>query len=223
MSRIAAWFAQHFTRPRPPTSTDAPPPPDTGAAPPPIPVSTIGTVPASGVTAALLLRLGWVKPEAWAAALAPACRTYGIHTHERLAAFLAQIGHECGGGKHTREIWGPTPQQTTYEGRRSLGNTAPGDGQRFLGRGAIQITGRANTTEARDALKPGWDLDAFCAWLETHAGAATSAAWWWSRRGLNDLADAGRFDDITRRINGAYKGREDRDARWAKAKAALGD
>ena len=63
---------------------------------------------------------------------------------DELAAFLAQVAHESGNFRYVREIWGPTPDQRGYEGRRDLGNTQPGDGKRYMGRGYIQITGRAN-------------------------------------------------------------------------------
>ena len=175
------------------------------------------------ITTALMKQLGWVYPDAWAASFAVACPTYGIITKDRVAAFLAQVGHESGGGRFTKEIWGPTQAQAKYEGRRDLGNTEKGDGLRFRGRGAIQITGRANTTMANYALKPDMALDVFCSWLETAEGAGMSAAWWWSSWKLNELADAGRFDDITRRINGGFNGRDDRIARWTKAKAALAE
>ena len=175
------------------------------------------------ITVTLMKRLGWVHPEAWAASFAIACPAYGINTKDRLAAFLAQVGHESGSGRFTKEIWGPTEAQAKYEGRRDLGNVEKGDGLRFRGRGAIQITGRANTTTARDALKPDMPIDMFCSWLETTDGAATSAAWWWASRKLNALADAGRFDDITRRVNGGFNGRDDRNARWIKAKTALAE
>ncbi len=172
-------------------------------------------------TTGMLRRLGWVRSEEWAGPLQQACLAHGIHTPARVAAFLAQVGHESGGGRWTREIWGPTPAQSRYEGRRDLGNTEPGDGRRFMGRGLIQITGRANTVQARDALRPKMDLHEFAAWLETREGAAQSAAWWWASRGLNKLADDDRFDEMTRRINGGFNGMADRRERWAAAKEAV--
>ncbi len=178
-------------------------------------------LPMVSVTAELLTRLGWVAPSEYAAALGPACRSYSITTPTRLAAFLAQVGHESGGGRHTREIWGPTPAQLRYEGRADLGNHLPGDGRRFLGRGLIQVTGRANTYGALGALRPQMSIDEFCAWLESRPGAAESACWWWAKHGCNEIADSGDFERLTRRINGKLNGLADRRQRWVEAKAAL--
>lgn len=62
-------------------------------------------------------------------------KQYGVTTNRRKAHFLAQIAHESGGFQWARELWGPTYAQRRYEGRRDLGNTQPGDGYRFRGRG----------------------------------------------------------------------------------------
>lgn len=156
----------------------------------------------------------------WSDALQAACDRYGIGTPTRAAAFLAQIGHESGHLIYVREIWGPTPAQKRYEGRKDLGNTVPGDGKRFMGRGLIQITGRANYARAATAL--GLDLLNHPELLEEPANAALSAAWFWSTHGLNELADAGEFEAITRRINGGLNGEADRVALYDAAKHALG-
>ena len=155
----------------------------------------------------------------------------GIVTPARIAAFLAQIGHESGRLHYTRELWGPTPQQLRYErdthapwptspaiARGSiynrnrlaytLGNSQPGDGSMFRGRGLIQITGRTNYGLVSDAL--GEDFTTYPALLETPKWAARSAVWFWASRNLNDHADAGNFDEVTRRINGGQNGRADR-------------
>lgn len=195
----------------------APPP-----ASPAVPVLAVGDPAPPAITAELLTRLGWVAPAAYAEALTLACRRYGIVTPVRLAAFLAQVGHESAGGRYTREIWGDTPAQLRYEGRADLGNTEPGDGRRFLGRGLIQITGRANTLRAREALRPAMAVEEFCTWLQSAAGAAESACWWWATHGCNEIADRGDFERLTRRINGGLNGLTDRRDRWAQAKAALG-
>ena len=144
---------------------------------------------------------------------------YGIVTRLRIAAFIAQIGHESGQLVYVREIWGPTPAQAKYEGRKDLGNTVPGDGFKYRGRGLIQITGRANYAECGEAL--GLDLINHPELLEKPQHACMSAAWFWASRGLSTLADAGKFDTITRRINGGQNGAADRQALYAKALKVL--
>lgn len=165
------------------------------------------------------------RAERFAPHLAHACSLFAINTPARLAAFLAQIGHESGAFRYVREIWGPTPAQQRYEGRADLGNMRPGDGQRFMGRGLIQTTGRYNYARLRDRLRLVMDdvpdFEARPEALELPEWAALSAADYWDMRSLNALADAGDFDRITQLINGGQNGREDRRARWQKAKAAL--
>lgn len=144
---------------------------------------------------------------------------FDISTRERKAAFLAQIGHESGGLRWLVELWGPTPAQARYEGRKDLGNTQPGDGYRYRGRGLIQITGRANYEECGAAL--GADLVNEPEKLGEPELAARSAAWFWDSRGLNELADSGDFEKVTRRINGGLNGYADRVARLEMAMSAL--
>lgn len=144
---------------------------------------------------------------------------FDINTPARKAAFLAQIGHESGGLRWVTEIWGPTDTQRRYEGRVDLGNTQLGDGYRYRGRGLIQTTGRANFKATGDAL--GVDLIASPELLAEPALAARSAAWFWHRHGLNDLADRGDIVRMTRRVNGGTNGLEDRAALYEAAKAVL--
>lgn len=166
-----------------------------------------------------------LRAASWAPHLQRACEIFAINTPARLAAFIAQIGHESGRLQFSREIWGPTPAQARYEGRADLGNTQAGDGKRYLGRGLIQTTGRANYGATRDGLRklvPGVpDFEADPAALEQAEWAALSAAWYWHSRGLNALADTGDFRRITLRINGGTNGLADRLALWEKAKDAL--
>ena len=151
---------------------------------------------------------------------------FAIDSGARLAAFLAQVGHESGHLVYTREIWGPTAAQRSYEGRADLGNTQAGDGQRFMGRGLIQVTGRANYRAATQGMRAYMegvpDFEANPVLLEQTQWATASACWFWRSRALSPLADAGQFELITRRINGGLNGLDDRLALWAKAKAALG-
>lgn len=156
----------------------------------------------------------------WYESVRAALNEFDIATPVRIAAFLAQVGHESAGFRHVRELWGPTEQQTRYEGRKDLGNTMPGDGFRFRGRGLIQITGRANYAEASKALRA--DLLKQPELLEQPMLAARSAAWFWSTRSLNAFADRGDFVGLTRRINGGITGLQDRERRWKIARAALG-
>lgn len=144
---------------------------------------------------------------------------YQIIGPKRMAAFIAQIGHESGQLQYVREIWGPTAIQLRYEGRADLGNTVAGDGSKYRGRGLIQITGRANYAACGEAL--GIDLINHPELLEQPQYACLSAAWFWATKGLNTLADAGEFNTITRRINGGLNGLADRLKLWAKAREVL--
>lgn len=175
--------------------------------------------------------------ERWWPHVDAAWREFGIDTPARQAAWLGQIGHESGGFVYTRELWGPTPAQLRYERDfnapwppRSradrnqkpyeLGNMHPGDGKRYMGRGLIQITGRANYRACGAAL--GVDLEGQPELLQGDAVAARSAAWFWRSRNLNGLADAGDFETLSRRINGGLNGIEDRKERWDRARRVLG-
>jgi putative chitinase len=155
----------------------------------------------------------------FAPALNVAMVRYQIVGTQRVAAFVAQIGHESGQLVYVREIWGPTVAQKKYEGRVDLGNTVAGDGFKYRGRGLIQVTGRANYAACGGAL--GVDLIRRPELLEQPEYACLSAAWFWATHGLNTLADAGKFETITRRINGGLNGQDDRLALWEKAHEVL--
>ncbi len=144
---------------------------------------------------------------------------YEIDTAERKAAFIGQIAVESGELRYTREIWGPTAAQAAYEGRADLGNTQPGDGHRFLGRGLIQLTGRNNYARAAQAL--GQEFVADPDLLETPEWASASACWFWKSNGLNAIADAGNYALITKRINGGMTNYVLRVEFWNRAKAAF--
>lgn len=141
---------------------------------------------------------------------------YEINTPKRKAAFLAQIAHESGSLKYVREI----ASGEAYEGRKDLGNTQPGDGVRFKGRGLIQITGRTNYEQVGIALN--FDFIKEPEKLELPGAASLSAGWFWYKTGLNELADKDDFKKITKRINGGYTHYEDRVSHWNRCRKALG-
>jgi predicted chitinase len=134
-----------------------------------------------------------------------------INTPKRQAAFLAQLAHESVQLKAFEEY----ASGAAYEGRRDLGNTRPGDGKRYKGRGPIQLTGRANYRAAGKAL--GIDLEGHPKRAADVDVGFRTAAWFWNSRNLNKYADSGNFREITRRVNGAYNGLTSRTAYYRRA------
>lgn len=145
-----------------------------------------------------------------------AMKENGIDTPKKAAAFLAQLAHESGELRYFEEL----ASGSAYEGRRDLGNTQPGDGVRFKGRGPIQLTGRANYEAAGKAL--GLDLVNNPELATRPDVAFKVAGWYFKSRGLNELAEKGDFQEITRRINGGTNGAADRNAKYAVALQAMG-
>ncbi|QOY72855.1 glycoside hydrolase family 19 protein [Pseudomonas sp. OST1909] len=148
-----------------------------------------------------------------------------ISTPQRAAAFLAQIGHESGELHYVREL-GSDQYLSKYDTgvlAARLGNTpeADEDGQKYRGRGLIQITGRRNYLACSQALFGDDRLLRQPQLLEQPQWACESAAWFWQSNGLNELADKDQFTTITRRINGGLNGLDDRLQLWARAKAVL--
>lgn len=150
---------------------------------------------------------------------------WGIVTPFRKRAWLAQVGHESGQLRYVREL-GSDQYLSRYDTGKlaaSLGNTpeADGDGQKYRGRGLIQVTGHDNYKRCGEAL--GLNLLAHPELLERPEHAADSAGWFWHQAGLNSLADKGpaAFEAITRRINGGLNGLEDRLAIYRRAEQVL--
>ena len=167
------------------------------------------------------------RADYWDDFLNEAMSLYGITTKARIAAFLAQVGHESARLRYTSEIWGPTATQRRYEGRKDLGNTYPGDGSRFRGHGLIQTTGRYNHRRVTQRLRARFpnlgvpDFEAEPQKLTLPRWAALSAADFWDSIGGNALADAGKFETLTRRINGGLNGYKDRINLLASMRKAL--
>ena len=140
---------------------------------------------------------------------------YGINGKLRQAAFLAQILHETGSFRWLHEL----ASGKAYEGRKDLGNTVKGDGERYKGRGCIMITGRANY--AKYGRLMGIDLIKFPNKLEEPENAVWSACIYWNEMNLNVYADKGDMKTITKRINGGLNGYDDRMKFYKRAKEVL--
>ncbi|WP_233261420.1 peptidoglycan-binding protein [Vitiosangium sp. GDMCC 1.1324] len=172
-------------------------------APPEIPVGSGLT---SKVLREIMPRLSAARADECLPYLDAAMVEADITTPQRQAAFLAQLAFESGELRYFEEL----SSGEQYEGREDLGNTEPGDGRRFKGRGPIQLTGRANYRAAGQAL--GIDLEANPLRAGDVDVGFRVAAWFWTSRGLNALADVGDFREITRRINGGFNGLDKREA-----------
>jgi putative chitinase len=153
-------------------------------------------------------------------------------TLDRAAAYIAQVAHESGGFRYVREL----ASGKAYEGRLDLGNTIPGDGVKYKGRGLIQITGKLNYAALSLYLfgdknkllqTPGL--------LEAPQYAVLSAGWYWEVKcKLNEIADhsddwrietkigeLNKFQFITYKINGGLTHEDERESYYNKAKEVL--
>jgi len=161
----------------------------------------------------------------FASALTLAMDKYQINTRLRMAAFIAQVGHESGQFRYVKEIGGDQylSKYDTGALAKRLGNTpeADGDGQKYRGRGLVQITGRDNYLACSKALFGDNRLLSTPELLEQAEWACKSAAWFWNSRNLNALADAGDMSGITKRINGGFNGLAERLAFYERAKKVL--
>jgi len=188
-------------------------------------------------------------PNGWVDAMNEVFPKYDINTPQRIAAFIAQCGHESGGWRTFSEnlnysakaldaVFGKyfvragrdandyarQPEKIAnivYAGRMDNGDTDSGDGWRYRGRGPIQLTGKANYS----AFSADMDVDAVDdpdQVSEDKEIALMSAIWFWNKNGLNKYADSGDIKTMTKRINGGYIGLEDRIHHWEEALHAMG-
>lgn len=147
---------------------------------------------------------------------------YGIDTPIEVASFLAQVLHESGGFRWLREIWGPTKAQSRYEGRRDLGNTLKGDGKKFMGRGPIQITGRANYERLSRDMFGDDRLLRNPEIIATPEYGIISSCIYWRWRNLDRLDDDFSIKEETRLVNGGYNGLDDRQKYFDRALQVFG-
>lgn len=184
--------------------------------------------------------------DGWLPFLQGTCKAYEITNQKRIAAFLAQIGHESAGlvrleenlnytWQALRRVWPkrfPTDEiaqqyhrrpfaiaNRAYANRMGNGNEASGDGWKYRGKGLIQLTGKDNHRACGEAI--GEDLVSNPEKLLQPVNAALSAGWFWKVNGLNELADRGDILRISTKINGGALGLEDRLAKYEKALIAF--
>lgn len=174
-------------------------------------------------------------------ALNAALEKYEINTPERIAMFMAQVGHESGGLKRKEENLNYSAQRLAqvfpkyfrdvdpndyarnpeaianrvYGGRMGNGPEETGDGYRYRGRGFIQLTGKNNYQAFADAM--GMAVEDAAEYLSTPEGAAMSAAWFWDMRNINPDADRGDVLTVTKKINGGTIGLSERQALYQEA------
>jgi len=183
----------------------------------------------------------------WYTALSQALPDYDINTPQRVAAFLAQCGHESGGFTAIKEnlnykaeslvrVWPkyfPNMDianqyahnqekiaNRAYANRMGNGPEESGDGYRFCGRGLIQLTGRSNYQAFADSIET--DINDLPEYLATFEGCVQSACWFWEANNLNQYADNFDLVTMTKKINGGTLGLDDRTERYKKALQIMG-
>ncbi len=183
----------------------------------------------------------------WYEAFSQMLPQYDINTPERIAAFIAQCGHESGGFKFLKEnlnyraeslmrTW-PSRFPTldfareyahnqekianyVYSNRMGNGPETSGDGWRFLGRGLIQLTGRNNYEAFAESIET--PVEEIPEYLMTFEGATQSACWFWENNNLNTWADKRDIVTLTKKINGGTIGLADRQKHYEHALHVLG-
>lgn len=152
----------------------------------------------------VMTNLPLTKANAYISYLNQAMNEFAINTHLRRAAFLGQIAEESVELVYFHEIASGWEYDISKNRAKALelGNTAVGDGPKYKGRGPIQLTGKSNYAKCGTALKLNLvDNPDIVAQPNV---AFRASGWFWSVHGLNALADASNFREITHRINGGY-------------------
>jgi putative chitinase len=148
---------------------------------------------------------------------------YKVNTPLRIAHFMGQIEHESAGFKYLKELgsYKYLDKYDTGSLAKRLGNTPEDDddGQKYCGRGYIQITGLYNYKQL--SKDTGIDFVKNPELLEKEPNAILSALWFWNKNNLNVFADKDDIKKITLRINGGYNGLSDRIKKLQKWKKIL--
>ena len=124
-----------------------------------------------------------------------------------LIAAIATIGVETGGFRPIHELGGTEYFTKKYEGRSDLGNTSPGDGARYHGRGFIQITGRANYQTYGDKL--GVDLENNPDLALDPEVSSRVLALYFLQRSVDTAARAQEWHKVRQLVNGGDNGLDD--------------
>lgn len=186
------------------------------------------------------------KKTEWHALLEELLPKYQINNKLRVAAFIAQCGHESGGftvlhenlnykaerlcqvfpkyfhDLATAKLYEHRPEKIAnriYGGRMGNGVESTGEGYKFCGRGLIQLTGKENYTKFAKSIS--MPIDELCAYMCTEKGALESACWFWNSHNLNEHADRSDMKTITKIINGGLNGLDDRMLRYNAALKVL--
>lgn len=175
--------------------------------------------------------------------------SYGLISTNRIAGFMAQVGHESGDlkviqenlnyseqnllktfpkyfTKATAKQYARKPEmianQVYDDANRTnkLGNTQVGDGWRFRGRGLIQLTGRWNYDKFGKSI--GKTAEEAAVYMETKRGAMESALWYWKSNNINRFADADDIKGMSKAVNGGDIGLADRTQRYNTNKGIIG-
>lgn len=153
-----------------------------------------------------------------------AARAAGIRGIE-LAQFLAQCSHESADFSRMKEMGGTQYFTKKYDPRynpvkaRTLGNTHAGDGARYAGRGFIQITGRENYRKAGQALN--LQLEQQPELAARPDIAAKIAVWYWKTRVKPNVQNFADTTQVTKYINPALRGLQDRHSNFLDYKKIL--
>ena len=143
-------------------------------------------------------------------------KRFNITTTSRIRHFLAQTGHESGGGKWKKEL----SDGLYLEGRTDIGNTQSGDGPKYKGAGYIQLTGRYNYQKFADYIDDQRVMEGVDYVSQKYP--FTSAGYWWESNGMNSLCDSDpSVEQVTLRVNGGYNGLEDRKAYYGRAECYI--
>lgn len=197
-------------------------------------------------------QLGQIIPgnpylDQWYDALVQILPGYEINTAQRVAAFLAQCAHESNSFRALKEnlnyraeslvrTWPrhfPTLiiaqkyahnqeaiANRAYANRMGNGDEQSGDGSKYCGRGLIQLTGKSNYQLFADSIET--PIEEIPEYLATFEGSVQSACWFWDTNSLNQHADTGNIEKMTKIINGGTLGLDDRIKHYQHALSVLG-